>query len=84
MKKVVRLKKNGKFKITSSEVWLEFLDGLGKDLDGGTLKRCSSDEPEAQTTRGPNACRECCGRGNVEFCGMYIALCTDGTSCVLG
>ena len=81
MKKVVKLKKNGKFKITSNEAWLEFVVGLGKDIDGGTLKRCSNDE---RTRRGGNPCRECCGRGNVEFCGMYVALCTDGTSCVLG
>ena len=84
MKQVVKLKKNGKFKITSNEVWLEFLEGLGKDIDAGTLKRCSNDELEAKARRGGNPCRECCGRGNVEFCGMYVALCTDGTSCVIG
>ena len=84
MMKVVKRKKNGKFRITSNEAWLKFCAGLAKDIEGGTLKRCSGDEPEAQTRRGGNPCRECCGRGNVEFCGMYVALCTDGTSCVLG
>ncbi len=82
-RKVVRLKKNGKYKIVSPELWREFLDGLAKDVEGGTLVRYSGDD--AQPQRSPDACRECCGRRrNVEFCGMYIAICTDGSSCVLG
>lgn len=84
MKKVVRLKKNGKYRIVSPELWREFLDGLGKDIDAGTLRRCTGDDPELRPQRNGNACRECCGRGNVEFCGMYVALCTDGTSCMIG
>ena len=80
MKKVVKRKRNGKFKITSDEAWLEFLAGLGKDIEGGTIHR----EGSSRAQRNGNACRECCGRGNVEFCGMYVAICQDGSTCVLG
>lgn len=82
MKKVVKLKKNGKYKITSAEAWRAFLDGLAKDIEGGTLRKCS-DDLTAEPRRG-NPCAECCGRGGVEFCGMYVAICKDGSSCVLG
>ena len=84
MTQVVRLNKNGKFKITSNEAWLEFLAGLGKDIDGNTLRKISDDDSESRS-RGRNpACIECCGRGNIDYCGTHVALCSDGTSCVIG
>lgn len=84
MKKAVIRKKNGKLKIASTEVWLEFLAGLAKDIEAGTIHRYAEDDSQPQARRNGNACRECCGRGGVEFCGMYVAICRDGSTCVLG
>lgn len=85
MQKAVRLKRNGSYKITSTKAWRDFLEGLAKDIEGGTLRRWPDVETEARpNARQGNACVKCCGRGGVEFCGMYIAICTDGSTCVLG
>lgn len=87
-KRAVKIKTNGKPKITSRKRWAAFLDGLAADVAAGTLV-VVDDTDEAQAAararmRASDACAECCGDGNVRLCGAHVAVCTDGSTCVLG
>ena len=77
MIKVVMLKKNGEFKTAGKKACRAFLEGLAQDIADGTLQKPDSE------SRNP-ACRECCGRAGIEYCGTHVAICRDGTMCVIG
>lgn len=81
MIKVVTLKNNGKFKTAGKKACRAFLKGLAQDIADGTLQKL---DPESQEGGRNPACRECCGRGGVEYCGTHVAICRDGTMCVIG
>lgn len=86
MRKAVRVTKKGKPKITSRKAWAAYNEGLAADIAAGTIE-VVGDDAEAQAAaraRASDGCEDCCGEGNVRLCGAHVALCDDGSACVIG